>query len=134
MAAVQPTQALSRAKTYENDSHGALTQAVTEVYAKSGTVAQWPYVRDQFDAALPQGKFNMMEPLAAMLARLDDPVAFAEGVTRLKDLGIKYKSYGADKPVLGLLQIAAKGQAGRAHAAEAQQAVEKAVFDIQAAK
>jgi len=132
-ATVQPAQAIARAKVYENDSHGALTQAVMEVYAINGTQAQWAYVRDKFDAARPQGKFNMMEPIATMLGRLDDPTAFAEGITRLKDLAIKYKSFGADKPVLGLLQTTVKSQAGRAHAAEAQQLVDKAMAEIKAA-
>ena len=133
-ATVQPAQAIVRAKVYENELHGALTQAVAEVYANNGNQAQWAYVRDKFDAARPDGKFGMMKPLAIMLGRLDDTAAFAEGVTRLKDLAIKYKTYGADKPVLDLLQTTAKSQAGRAHAAENQQLVEKAVTEIQAAK
>jgi aminopeptidase N len=134
LATVEPAQALSRAKAYENDSHGALAQAVTEVYAKNGTLAQWSYVRDKFDAARPQGKFDLMGPLATMLGRLEDPTAFAEGVARLRDLGVKYKSYGADKPVIGLLQGLVPAKAGRADAANAQQAVQKAVADIEAAK
>ena len=133
-ATMQPAQAIVRAKVYENELHGALTQAVAEVYANNGNQAQWAYVRDKFDAARPDGKFGMMKPLAIMLGRLDDTAAFAEGVTRLKDLAIKYKTYGADKPVLDLLQTTAKSQAGRAHAAENQQLVEKAVTEIQAAK
>ncbi|WP_426060078.1 M1 family metallopeptidase [Hymenobacter sp. B1770] len=134
LAAVQPAQALARAKTYESDSHGALTQAVMEVYASSGTAEQWPYIRDKFDAARPQGQFNMMEPMAAMLGRLDDATAVADGVTRLKSLGLKYKSYGADKPVIGLLQGIATARANRPGAADTQQAVAKAVAEIEAAK
>ena len=134
LAAVQPTQALARAKEFEKESQGTLAEAVTGVYAKHGTVAQWPYVRDKFDAARPQGKFSMMESVAVMLGRLDDPTAFNEGVTRLKDLAIKYKAYGAAQPVLALLQNAAKAQATRPGAAEAQQAVTNAVAEIDAAK
>ena len=134
LASVQPAQALARARTFETDSHAALTKAVIEVYAKNGTQAQWAYVRDKFDAARPQAKFNLLEPVATMMGRLDDTAAFAEGVTRLKDLAIKYKSYGADKPVLDLLQTSAKSQAGRSHAAEAQLLVANAVSEIQAAK
>lgn len=134
LAAVQPAQALTRAKTYENDTHAALSQAVVEVYAQHGGLAQWPYVRDQFDAARPQNKFNLLESFAGMLGRLDDPKAFNEGVARLKDLAIKYKAYGADQPVLALLQVTAKAQASRSGAAEAQQAVTKAVAEIEAAK
>ncbi|SFP74815.1 M1 family metallopeptidase [Hymenobacter arizonensis] len=134
LATVEPAQALARAKTYENDSHGALTQAVTQVYATSGTAEQWPYIRDKFDAARPQGQFNMMEPMAAMLGRINDATAVAEGVERLKTLGVKYKSYGADKPVIGLLQGVAKAKESGANAAETKQAVDKAVSEIEAAK
>ena len=133
LATVQPAQALARAKTYESESNDALAQAVTEVYAKHGTLAQWAYVRDKFDAARPQGQFNLMEPMAAMLGRLNDATAFNEGVTRLKTLGVKYKSYGADKPVIGLLQGLVPAKADSTNA-EAQQTVEKAVAEIQAAK
>ena len=134
VAAVQPAQALSRAKTYEANAQGALAQAVTEVYAKKGGQAEWAYVRDRFDAARPQGKFNLMEPVATMLGRLDDAASITEGIARLKDLGIKYKSFGADKPVMGLLQGIATAQASRPQAAATQQAVEQAVTALQAAK
>jgi len=134
LAVVQPTQALARAKAFEKDSHGALAEAVTEVYAKNGTQAQWAYVRDKFDAARPQGKFNMMEPLATMLGRLDDSAAFAEGVTRLKALAIKYKSYGADKPVIGLLQATAAKKATGANANQTKELTDKAIAEIEAAK
>ena len=134
LAAVQPAQALSRAKTYESTAQGALSQAVTEVYAKAGGQAEWAFVRDKFDAARPQGKFNMMEPLATITGRLDDAASITEGITRLQELGIKYKSYGADKPVMAMLQGIAKAQASRPQAAAAQQAVDTAVAAVQAAK
>ncbi|WP_201978389.1 M1 family metallopeptidase [Hymenobacter rubidus] len=134
LAAVQPTQALARAKALEGDSHSALTQAVVATYAQAGGAAEWPFVRDKFDAARVQGKFNLAEPLANMMGRLDDPAAFAEGVTRLRDLGVKYKGYGADRLAVRLLQGAAKAQTGRAHATEDQAAVDKATQELAAAK
>ena len=134
LAAVQPAQALSRAKTYESTAQGALSQAVTEVYAKAGGQAEWAFVRDKFDAARPQGKFNMMEPLATITGRLDDAASITEGITRLQEMGIKYKSYGADKPVMAMLQSIAKAQAARPQAATTQQAVDQAVAAVQAAK
>ncbi|GAB3742003.1 hypothetical protein GCM10027594_21560 [Hymenobacter agri] len=134
LAAVQPAQGFARAKSFENESNDALAQAVTEVYAKAGGQAQWAFVRDKFDAAGAQGKFGMMEPLATITGRLDDAASINEGVTRLKDLAIKYKMYGADRPVLNLLQEIAKAQASRPQAAATQQAVEQATAAIQAAK
>lgn len=134
LSTVQPAQALSRAKTYESDSHGALAQAVVEVYAKNGGQAEWAFVRDRFDAARPQAQFGMAEPLASIMGKLDSPAAFAEGVTRLRELGIKYKQFGADKMAADLLLSAAKAQAVRANSASAQQTVDKAVQDIKDAK
>ncbi|WP_216688444.1 M1 family aminopeptidase [Hymenobacter siberiensis] len=134
LATVQPTQALARAKTYEANAQGAVAQAVTEVYAKNGGQAQWAFVRDRFDAARSQGKFNMMEPLATITGRLDDAASITEGINRLQEIGVKYKAYGADRPIVNLLQGVAKAQAGRPQAATTQQAVEQAVAAVQAAK
>ncbi|MET4072807.1 M1 family aminopeptidase [Hymenobacter sp. UYCo722] len=134
LAMVQPGQALNRARAYEATAQGALAQAVTEVYAKNGGQAEWAFVRDKFDAARPQGKFNMMEPLATITGRLDNAAAITEGITRLQEMGIKYKSYGADRPIVNLLQGVAKAQAGRPQAAATQQAVDQAVAAVQAAK
>ena len=134
LADVQPTQALARAKTYEANAQGAVAQAVTEVYAKNGGQAQWAFVRDRFDAARPQVKFNMMEPLATITGRLDDAASITEGIARLQEMGIKYKAYGADRPIVNLLQGVAKAQAARPQAAATQQAVEQAVAAVQAAK
>jgi aminopeptidase N len=134
LATVQPAQALAKAKTLAADDHSTISQAVVATYAKAGGTAEWPFVRDKFDAARVQGKFNLAEPLATMMGRLDDPAAFAEGVTRLRDLGMKYKAYGADRMVTSLLQSAAKAQASRPHATEDQAAVDKAIQELTAGK
>ena len=134
LAAVQPTEALARAKALEKDSHEALAQAVVTTYVQSGGAAEWAYVRDKFDEARPQAKFNMVEPLAKMMGRLDDPAAFNEGVTRLRDLGMKYKQYSADQYAIKLLGDASKAQTGRAHAAENQAAAAKGIGELQASK
>ena len=134
LAVVQPAQAITRAKAFESDDHAAITQAVVAVYAKNGSQAQWAYVRDKYDTARPQTRFNMAESIAQMMGRLDDTASFNEGVSRLRDLGVKYKSYGADQMAYGLLQTAAKAQTGRPHAAEAQASVAKATQEIKDAK
>ncbi len=134
LATVQPAQALSRAKALEANAQGTVAQSVTEVYAKAGGQAEWAFVRDKFDAARPQGKFNMMEPLATITGRLDDAASITEGITRIQELGVKYKSYGVDKPVMAMLQGIAKAQASRPQAAATQQAVDQAMAAVQAAK
>ena len=132
LATVQPAKALARAKTMEKESNAAIAQAVVEAYAQGGGLPEWAYVRDKFDAARPQAQFGMMESMATMMGRLDDVVAFNEGVTRLKTLGVKYKMYGADKAVIGMLETAAKAQASRTHAAATKEAVDKALQELKA--
>jgi aminopeptidase N len=100
---LDPKQALSLAKGFEKDNEGALTQAMISVYSTSGGSEQWPFVKDAFDKAGPQGKFGMVRNFAAMVGHLDNPAYAQEGITTLKDLGIKYKQFGVASFVNGLL-------------------------------
>jgi aminopeptidase N len=134
LATVNPKAALSKAQTLESTDQSALSQAVVGVYGKAGGASQWNYVRDKFDAANTNGKFSYFEGMGSMLARLDDPKAFAEDVDRLKELAVKYKKYGVDQPVMGMIQAALKEQAGKPNAAANQAVAEKAIAEIQAAK
>ncbi|SHJ38100.1 aminopeptidase N [Hymenobacter daecheongensis DSM 21074] len=134
LAAVNPTQALSKAQALESTDQPVLSQAIAGVYATSGGLPQWSYVRDKFDAAGGQAKFSYFEGMGTMLARLDDPKAFAEDVDRLKTLAITYKRFGVDQPTIGMIQAAVKKQAGSTNAAANQAVADKAVAEIQAAK
>ncbi len=104
LAAVQPKQALARAKALEPGAKGDVATAIANVYATAGDASAWPYVRDQFDAAGPQGKFQMMESLVGFMARLDDATVLREGVDRLQKMAIQYKQYGVAQPILGMLE------------------------------
>ncbi|WP_019948523.1 M1 family metallopeptidase [Hymenobacter aerophilus] len=104
LAAVQPKQALARAKALEPDAKADVAAAIASVYAEVGDASTWPYVRDKFDAAGPQGKFQMMESLVGFMARLNDPTVLREGVARLQQMAIQYKQYGLDQPVLAMLE------------------------------
>ena len=104
LAAVQPKQALARAKALEPGAKGDISAAIANVYATAGDASTWPYVRDQFDAAGPQGKFQMLESLVGLMARLDDATVLREGVDRLQKTAIQYKQYGAAQPILGMLE------------------------------
>ena len=114
-------------KASKPTAHGALAQAVTEVYAKNGGPAEWAFVRDKFDAARPQGKFNMMEPLAAMLGRLDDAASHSRRRHPPPRPGREVQELRG-RPT-GDWPAARRGQGpGRPpHAAATQQAVEQAV-------
>jgi aminopeptidase N len=128
LAAVQPSKALARAKELQNDTHGAISNAVSTVYAQYGDASSWTYIRDRFDAAGVQGKFNMMESVAGFMTRLNDATVLREGTERLQQLAIDYKKYGADQPVLGLLDQVSKGKPADQQATiqQAMQAIKQA--------
>lgn len=134
MSNVNPTLAMKKAKSLEATEQASLKQAVVGVYAKSGGTAEWNYIRENFDVATAQGKFNMFEGMGDMLGRLDDPKAFAEDLDRLKALGLQYKRYSVDKAVIGMVQAAMKAQAGKPNAATNQAAADKAVAELEASK
>jgi len=100
---LDPKQALTLAKGFESDNKGALTQAIITVYATGGGSEQWPYVLNAFNEAGPQGKFNMVRNFADMIGHIDKPEYAQQGISALKDLGVKYKQFGVGPFVNGLL-------------------------------
>jgi aminopeptidase N len=131
LGSVNLKQALVQAKSFEAENQEALTQAVVAVYSQSGDATKWPYVLAKFDAAEPNGRFNMMSGFSSLLGTLQDPAAFAQGITRIKDMGVQFKPYGVDKGLIELLQTLKTGKTGNA---TAQQVVDQAISEIQAAK
>ncbi|MCA8829587.1 M1 family metallopeptidase [Hymenobacter pini] len=110
LAEVQPKAALTRAKSLEATKNGTVAAAVASVYAEQGDASNWPFVRQQFDAAGPQGKFQMLESVADFMARLNDATVVNEGAERLQKLGVQYKRYGVDEPILQMLTKAKQGK------------------------
>ncbi|UYZ64589.1 M1 family metallopeptidase [Hymenobacter weizhouensis] len=103
LAAVQPQQAVAQAQRLQPEARGQLTSAVASVYAEHGDASTWAYVRDQYDAAGPQGKFQMLESMLGFMVRLNDPTVLREGVERMQQIAVKYKQYGVAEPILGML-------------------------------
>lgn len=103
LAQVQPQKALAQAQALQKNAPASLSAAIASVYAEHGDASHWAYVRNQFDAAGPQGKFQMLESVVGFMSRLPDATVLNEGVERLQKLAIQYKKYGADQPVLAML-------------------------------
>jgi aminopeptidase N len=133
LAEVSPAQAMAQAQAFEADNMGALTQAITEVYAQHGGAAQWSFVRNKFDAGDPETKYLLVSGMLAMVTRLDDPTAFNEVLDRIKAFTIQFKSFGIDKAIIPMLQAMKEKKAG-ANAAQGKEAVDKAVQEIEQAK
>ena len=134
LAEVAPQQALAKARALEGDDHAAVVQAVGATYAVAGGAAQWPYIRDKFDASPVAVKVSLLQGMAGMLPRLSEPKAFAEDVDRLKGIGIQYKSQGADQAIIGLLQNGLAEKSQSAAVPENRQTLERAIQEIQQAK
>ncbi|QNH63725.1 M1 family aminopeptidase [Hymenobacter sediminicola] len=131
---LNPKLALARATAFEADNKGALTVALVTVYGQVGDLSHWPLVLAKFDAADPNGRFNMLAGMADLMGRLDDVTALTQGVTRVKTMAVQYKAFGVAKPLIGLLQELQQRQATRANSAQVATLVAQAVAEIEAAK
>lgn len=129
-----PAQALARAMAFEADNKGALTVALVAVYGQAGGPAQWPSMLAKYDAADPNGRFGMLDAFINILGRLDDAAALEQGLTRLRDLTVKYKPYVDSERIIGLLRQVQQRQAARPQAARAAALVAQAIAAIEAAK
>ena len=131
---LQPKQALARATAFEADNKGALTVALVKVYGQVGSLAQWPSVVAKYDAADPQSRFDMLPGIFVLLGRLDDPEALSQGITRAKELAVKFKSFGVADPIIASLQRVQQQQAARPNGAQTATYVDQAVREIQQAE
>ena len=131
---LNPADALARATAFEADNQGALTVALANVYGAAGGPAQWPLMLAKYDAADVNGRFGMLDGFVEILGRLDDAPALEQGLTRLRDLTVKYKPYVNSERIIGLFQQVQQRQATRPQAARAAMLVEQAVAAIRAAK
>ena len=131
---LNPAGALARATAFEADNQGALTVALVNVYGSAGGPAQWPLMRAKYDAAGPQQQFDMLPGFSDFLGRTDDAAALQQGITRIRDLTVKYKANVNLEGLIGLLQKVQQRQATRPQAAETATLVEQAVGAMRAAK
>ena len=131
---LEPAQALTLAKGFEQDNKGALTEAVISVYAANGGSEQWPYVYNKFTNATVQGKFNMIRGFGAMTGHIDKPEYAQQGISSIKELGIKYKSIGGIGPFLTGMLGDIKTQRTKLNDTASAQAADDAIKAINDAK
>ena len=99
---LDPAEALKLAKGFESDNKDALTQALLLTYIKYGGEAQWPYLYETFHNATIRLKYHTLSNFADLTAHIQNPADAQQGITELKDLGIKYKQFLAG-PIKGML-------------------------------
>lgn len=102
-AALKPAEAFTLAKSFEKESSGSLASAVASVYAKSGSDSEWPYVYNHFQEIDPQSKVYMMQDFIGMTAQVKNSVFAQQGITAIKDFGVKFKSYGFGTKAIEIL-------------------------------
>jgi aminopeptidase N len=93
-------QAVKLAIGFEKDNLGPLTQAMISVFAASGNSDAWPFVYKKFTDADVNGKFGMVRNYAAMVGKVKNPEYAQQGITDIKNLGIKYKIFGGVGPFI----------------------------------
>jgi len=97
-------QALTLAKGFEKDNEGALKQSIIMVYATSGGNEQWPFVFGEYNKAVFEQKFNMIRgSFATMIGRVESPELAQQGISAIKDFGVKTKQFGISSFVITAL-------------------------------
>lgn len=101
---LDPAQALTLAKGFEKDNEGALTQSIITVYATSGGNQQWPFVFGEYNKAVFQQKFDLIRgSFATMIGHVESPELAQQGISALKDFGVKTKQFGISSFVITAL-------------------------------
>ncbi|MBS7564515.1 M1 family metallopeptidase [Mucilaginibacter sp. Bleaf8] len=128
LSQVEGAEALKAAKTLEKDSEGDLSEAILGVYAANGTDAEWPYVNEKFAAAPPQSKFNIIRDYAGFVARLQNSTYAQQGISQIKDFGLKFKQYVGPQ-VISILE-GIKAQRAKLNDTASANAVDQAIAQI----
>lgn len=105
-ADVDHAEGLKMAKAYEKGSTDRLVSAIIGVYGKYGQDTEWEYVYKNFQEANSRSKIAMMKDFTGMLAKLKNPEYTQQGVTVVKNFGIRLKEYGfGDKAIEDLNRV-----------------------------
>jgi len=103
IALQQPQDAMATAKAFEKNNKKALTEAIVNVYAKFGTEKELPFISEKFSTLGTQEQIQLIPAYMNMLGKVNDINALKTGVDAVKAIGVKYKSYGANKFVTNFL-------------------------------
>ncbi|MBD1387548.1 HEAT repeat domain-containing protein [Mucilaginibacter rigui] len=130
---LDPNAALPLAKTYEKDSEGALTQAILNIYATSGSDEQYPYVYKAFTEGQPQTQFNIMKKFADFTGRIKSNEQAQKGIKAIADFGTKYKKYGVAPQIVQIL-TGLKADRAKLNDTASVAAIDKATAELQKAE
>ncbi len=102
---LDPAQALTLAKGFEKDNEGALKQSIIMVYATSGGKRTMAFLfLGEYNKAVFEQKFNMIRgSFAAMIGHVESPELAQQGISAVKDFGVKTKKFGISSFVVTAL-------------------------------
>jgi len=103
LAGLDTDQAMTMAKTLENDAEGELITSIVTLYIAAGNDEQWPYINNHFDALGTTDKFSLLRDYADFVAKLKNPIYAQQGIAEMKTMGIKYKTAGITEPLTKML-------------------------------
>jgi len=98
-----PSSSISLAKPYENDSKGKLTQAILEIYIRSGGNAQWPYVYHCFTDPGSPYQYSFTRQFADFTGRINSAADAQEGIEAIADAVIQLKRLTATPRFINIL-------------------------------
>jgi aminopeptidase N len=126
---IAPADAFGLAKSMADDDKGQLGIAILNVYATSGSDAEWPAVIGGFNKGGGQAKYDLAHgSMATMLTRLSNKQYVAEGIDAIRNLAFRYKKNGMAPKLVASLQTIAdarRKQGDEASAAAAEDAIKK---------
>jgi len=100
---IDSIKGLKLAKLYENDNKKQISEAILFLYTTYGGNTQWSYIYDLFKSLIPARQFNIIQDFARLTGRIENPDFAMQGITAIKELGIKGKKYGLSEKIIELL-------------------------------
>lgn len=103
-ALLDPKTAMAEAKTLQVDSRGELNKAITMVYAKYGTISEFPYVDSVFQSGGVQKKAEILPVYLAILARINSSELVLPKLEAIAEVAVVYKNFNAEGVMISMLE------------------------------
>ncbi|MVT12073.1 hypothetical protein [Chitinophaga tropicalis] len=101
---INSQEALMLAKRFESDNKLAVYDAILNLYTNYGGNEQWPYIYNLFQSLAPPKRNNIVQQLATLTGRVENPQFAIQGIVAIKELGILGKQYGIAPQIIELLK------------------------------
>jgi aminopeptidase N len=114
LAVLDPEKAYTLAKEMEADSKGALSNAITAVYARKGDPSDLAFFAKTFDEASGQDKLDAAIGYLAILSVVDNTNEVLKGVADIKKMALLFNNKMVNNYLISMLQPMAKNKEEKA--------------------